>query len=136
MKYKRKHKLELDDSTLAQIAALAQIQCTQKEAAAVLGVGHTTFEEFLATYEEAKAAWKDGKQAGRASLRRLLWKQAQTDEAQARFLAKDRRWLQMEDTTPTVNLTVNNLSIEDRKQRILELQSRVLTVEPDDAKTT
>ena len=33
----------------------------------------------------------------RASLRRLLWRQAQNDPAQARFLAKDTRWLKMDD---------------------------------------
>lgn len=128
MRYKRRYKLEPDDATFAQIAALAQIQCTQKEAAAVLNVSHSTFENFLAQNEDAKAAWLDGKQTGRASLRRLLWKQAQTDEGQARFLAKDKRWLQMEDNSPTVNLTVNNVSIEERKQRVLELQSRVLMI--------
>ena len=137
MKYKRRHKLEPDDATFAQIAALAQIQCTQKEAAAVLGVAHSTFEYFLAQNEDAKAAWFDGKQTGRASLRRLLWKQAQTDEAQARFLAKDKRWLQMEDTsTPAINLTVNNISLEARKERVLELQRRVLSIGHDDAEST
>ena len=131
MKYKRRYKLEPDDATFAQIAALAQIQCTQREAAAVLGVAHTTFENFLANNADAKAAWQDGKQTGRASLRRLLWKQAQTDEGQARFLAKDKRWLQMEDSTPVVNLTVNNVTIEERKKRVIELQNRVLTIGTD-----
>lgn len=127
IRYKRKTKLEPTDETFSQITALAQIQCTQKEAAAVMGVAHSTFEYFLAEYPEAREAWRDGKQTGRASLRRLLWKQAQTDPSQARFLAKDRRWLQMEDKSLEVNVTVSPLSMEERQSKVLELQAKVIS---------
>ena len=131
-RYKRRKYLENTDDTLNQISALSQLQCTQKEAAAVLGVSARTFEYFLAECEEARDAWRDGKQVGRVSLRRLLWKQAQTDEAQARFLAKDERWLNMEDKSTVAQTTsvVTALTVDDRLKRVLELQDRVLKLPP------
>ena len=97
----------------------------------MLGVAYQTFVNFLARYTEARAAWEDGKQYGRASLRRLLWRQAQNDPAQARFLAKYTRWLKMDDgkdrlpdTQITLNNNVPNLTDDDRRRRIEELQRR------------
>ena len=130
-RYKRKTLLELDEQTLSQIAALAQLQCTQPEAAAVMGCSRATFENFMRAHPEAREAWEDGRKQGRASLRRLLWKQAQTDEAQARFLAKDKRWLNMEDKSVEMNVNVTQtLTVDERKNRVLELQARVINEQP------
>ena len=53
---------------------------------------------------------------------------------QARFLAKDTRWLKMDDgkdrlpdTQITLNNNVLNLTDDDRRRRIEELQRKVLT---------
>jgi hypothetical protein len=131
---RRTPELASDDKTLTKIFACSRIRCTQKEAAAVLGVAYQTFVNFLARYPEARATWEDGKQYGRASLRRLLGRQAQNDPAQARFLAKDTRWLKMDDgkdrlpdTQITLNNNVLNLTDDDRRRRIEELQRKVLT---------
>lgn len=122
----RKPKLILDEKTLNQITALAQIMCTQKEAAAVLGVAPSTFEHFLTLNPEARDAWYDGKGQGRASLRRILWKQAQEDPSQARFLAKDRRWLAVEDKSVDVNVTITKqIAPEEIDKRINELAQKL-----------
>ena len=92
-----------------------------------MGVAYQTFVNFLARYPEARAAWEDGKQYGRASLRRLLWRQAQNDPAQARFLAKDTGKNRLPDTQITLNNNVLNLTDDDRRRRIEELQRKVLT---------
>ena len=52
---RRTPELQLDDKTLAKIFACSRIRCTQKEAAAVLGVAYQTFVNFLASIPEAKA---------------------------------------------------------------------------------
>ena len=84
-----------ENNLLRQITALAKIQCTQKEAAKVLLVSHRLLVKFLAEHAEAREAWKRGRAIGDVSLRRLLWKQAQHDAPQARFLAK--HWLKMDE---------------------------------------
>ena len=86
---------------LHQLAALAEIQCTQREAARVLGVSPRLLGQFLAEHPDAREAWQRGKSLGRVSLRRLLWRQAQVDPAQARFLAKS--WLDDGDDQEDTN---------------------------------
>jgi hypothetical protein len=66
---------------------------TVREAAACLGVSAPTFLAFLKRCPDAKHVWEDNKLIAKAKLRLILWKQAQNDPAQARFLAKDSRWL-------------------------------------------
>jgi hypothetical protein len=75
--------LKLTDApeTLAQVQALGKIQCTMKEAAAVLGVTEKTFIEFLQRFKKANEAFVAGKEAGRASLRRQQWKLAESGHA-------------------------------------------------------
>jgi hypothetical protein len=74
----RPPKLKPDDETLKQINGLARIQCTQREAAAVLGVHRQTFSDFLNTYKKAMEAWEDGQDQGRASIRRMQYKAAES----------------------------------------------------------
>lgn len=75
--------LKLTDKpeTLAQVHALGKIQCTTKEAAAVLSVSEKTFIEFLQRVKKAKEAFESGKEGGRASLRRQQWKLAESGHA-------------------------------------------------------
>lgn len=72
----RRHSLVADDKTLQTIHGLAQINCTQKEAAAVLHVHADTFSAFLKKEELAREAWGDANLVGKASLRRLQFTSA------------------------------------------------------------
>ena len=125
----RARKLVVAEPLLQQLTVLAEIQCTQKEAARVLGVSPRLLGQFLAEHPDAREAWQRGKSLGRVSLRRLLWRQAQVDPAQARFLAKN--WL---DDGDDQEATCNNpavLTDEERKARILELLAKVRLGSPD-----
>lgn len=84
----RPNKLEPDEATLTMLTQLAQIQCTMLEAAAVLGVSGPTFHKFLNDHEKAKDAWLLGKENGKASLRRMQWKTAQTSATMQIWLGK------------------------------------------------
>ena len=114
---------------LHQLAALTEIQCTQKEAARVLGVSPRLLGQFLAEHPDAREAWQRGKSLGRVSLRRLLWRQAQVDPAQARFLAKN--WLHDGDDQEDTSNNPAVLTDEERKARILELLAKVRLGSPD-----
>ena len=123
-RYKARHrKLVLGGPLLLQLAALAEIQCTQREAARVLGVSPRLLGQFLAEHADAREAWKRGKSLGRVSLRRLPWRQAQVDPAQARFLAKS--WLDDEDDEEDAKNNTAVLTDEERTARILELLARL-----------
>lgn len=84
----RPPKLIADDKTMATISGLARIQCTNVEAAAVLGVCRETFEQFLGREEKAKDAWEHGKQNGLASLRRNQFKMSEANATMAIWLGK------------------------------------------------
>jgi|RhiMethySRZTD1v2_1073278.scaffolds.fasta_scaffold2325415_1 hypothetical protein len=62
--------------TIEQLRALGSIQCTQEEAAAVLRVSRATLYRFFVAYPEAVEAFEEGKEEGRASLRRAQFKSA------------------------------------------------------------
>ena len=59
------------------LESLGKIQCTTKEAAAVLDVSEPTFIEFLKRHEKARYVYEKGKDSGRASLRRMQFKAAE-----------------------------------------------------------
>jgi len=71
-------KLKPNDEMFKQINGLGRIQCTQREAAAVLGVEERTFHSFLQLHQKARQAWEDGRDQGRASLRRMQYKSAES----------------------------------------------------------
>lgn len=122
----RAKKLVLSGELLRQLTVLAQLQCTQKEAAEVLAVSPRLLAQFLAEHPEAREAWNRGRGIGHVSLRRLLWKQAQVDPTQARFLGK--HWLDMggKPRQRTDDEDKPVVSDEERIARILELQAKVL----------
>lgn len=68
--------LQDDAATLRTLKGLAQIQCTTKEAAAVLGVSEPTFIAYLKRSESARDTWERGKGVGLASARRKMWQKA------------------------------------------------------------
>jgi len=62
----------LPDIDLGQLEELAHIQCTQEEAAAVLGISQPTLNRRL-KQKEYREAWEHGRARGRSSLRRRQW---------------------------------------------------------------
>lgn len=108
----RPPKLHDDEETLKTIEGLARIQCTQREAAAVLRVHPDTFGDFLRSHEKARQAWEDGLQSGKASLRRNQWKMSESNPTMAIWLGK--QWLDQtdkSDTTTTLDATDNFASL-------------------------
>lgn len=86
------------EELLKQIEGLARIQCTQREAAAVLRVHRNTFAQFLSTHEKAQEAWENGLEQGKASLRRMQFKNAENGNATMQvWLGK--QWLDQRDKT-------------------------------------
>lgn len=81
-------KLKMSDELAKQIEGLARIQCTMKEAAAVLGVNVDTFSDFLRLHQKARDAWEHGKETGKASLRRNQFKMAEHNPTMAIWLGK------------------------------------------------
>jgi len=81
-------KLKISDEIVKQIEGLARIQCTQPEAAAVLGVCVNTFRAFLDAHQKARNAWEHGKETGKASLRRNQFKMAEHNPTMAIWLGK------------------------------------------------
>jgi hypothetical protein len=84
----RPPKIVADDKTLQTLSGLAKIQCTTKEASAVLGISEPTFIDFLKREPKARETWDNGRPSGRASLRRLQFKLAETNAAMAIWLGK------------------------------------------------
>lgn len=92
-KFKRKPtgrppKITATEKVLAEIHALAGIQCTQREAAAVLGVSVGTFNAFMKRTAAAREAWNNGGENGKASLRRNQFNLAKTNAGMAIWLGK------------------------------------------------
>lgn len=83
----RPRKLNPDEATLRQLAGLAQIQATVREASCFFGVSPVTFEAFLKN-PEVRAVWDNGQGTGRASLRRRQFQLAETNAAMAIWLGK------------------------------------------------
>jgi len=127
-KQPRRRKLEPTEQTFGTLRSLASRMCTQKEVAAILQVHVDTLQKFFRAYPEAREAWGEGKEIGRAQLRFLLWDQAKQDPAQARFLAKQKTWLGYRDNPAPakVDVTVQDRTQADRFARIMELQEKLL----------
>jgi hypothetical protein len=110
----RPPKIVADDKTIATITGLAQIQCTQEEAAAVLGVHRDTFGDFLRRDKKGREAWENGLLRGKASLRRTQFRLAETNAGMAIFLGKNMLGQrdQIEHSgeaailKPTINITI------------------------------
>lgn len=101
----RPPKLVESDELLKQIEGLGRIQCTQREAAAVLRVHADTFRAFLHSNEKAMVAWENGLENGKASLRRHQYKMAETNPTMAIWLGK--QWLGQKDRTESLNVNAN-----------------------------
>jgi hypothetical protein len=92
----RPHSLECNAETLKQINTLARMQCTKKEAAAVLGVHRDTLATFFGQHEKANEAWEDGLETGKVSLRRAQYKNA-TEGNVTMQIWLGKQWLDQKD---------------------------------------
>lgn len=92
----RPPKLVENEETLKQIEGLARIQCTQREAAAVLRVDRDTFGLFLRSNRKAQQAWDNGLESGKASLRRLQFKNAENGNPTMQIWL-GKQWLEQAD---------------------------------------
>ena len=98
----RPPKLVESEELIKQIEGLGRIQCTQREAAAVLRVHRDTFAAFLGTHEKAQEAWDNGQEQGKASLRRLQYKSAENGNPTMQIWL-GKQWLEQKDKLETVN---------------------------------
>jgi hypothetical protein len=84
----RKPKIVEDEETLEQIEGLARIQATKYEMAAFFKVTEKTFLSFVQSSKKAQEVIETGYGHGKASLRRLQFKQAQNSTTMAIWLGK------------------------------------------------
>jgi len=77
-----------DEQTYKTIEGLAKIQCTIKEAAAVLGITKQTFISLMKRDPIVSERWENGLESGKASLRRNQFKMSETNAAMAIWLGK------------------------------------------------
>jgi len=89
-------KLVETEELIKQIEGLARIQCTQREAAAVLRVHRDTFANFLGSHEKAMEAWENGHEQGKASLRRMQHKSAEAGNTTMQIWL-GKQWLAQKD---------------------------------------
>jgi len=88
-----------DKKTLGTLRQLARILCTEREAAAVLGISQTLLNRRLNEHNRQNdfaIAWDDGQEHGRYSLRRLQWRLASKGNA-ALAIWLGKQWLGQKD---------------------------------------
>lgn len=96
-------KIKIDYETVRK---LASIMCTEKEIASFLGCNERTLQRD----EEFCRIFKEGKETGKMSLRRMQWKLAEKSYAMAIFLGKN--YLGQRDNFPDeVNFTDINTGL-------------------------
>ena len=71
-----KHKLIFDYELIRKLSA---VQCTDMEIAAIIGVSHDTIQRRKADDPKMQDALRDGRESGKASLRRKQWSVAMGD---------------------------------------------------------
>ena len=77
-----RHKIEMTEEMYKQVCSLCAIQCTAEEIASVLGISVDTLERRIYERDGLRFAefFKIKRKAGFASLRRMQWKKAQSDD--------------------------------------------------------
>jgi len=123
----RKPVLTPEERTLRQLKSLGGMQCTQIEAAAALGCSVRTLQNFFARYPEALAAWEDGHELGKVSVRRAQFKMAQEVPQMAIWWGKQH--LGQADKNENVTTTIQ-ATPEERIKRISELSKRLAEKSP------
>jgi hypothetical protein len=117
-------KLVDDERTIAIIAGLAKIQCTQKEAAAVLGANESRFSAFLKATPAAAEAWSLGRESGKVSLRRWQWAAAEKSPAMQVWLGKQYLG-QADRVEQSLDATVKQVSKAEVENAARDLDGRL-----------
>jgi hypothetical protein len=108
-----------DKRTLNQINALARIQCTEREAASVLGCSQTLFNRRMNEKDrdnDFAKAWDDGQAQGHMALRRLQWRLATKGNA-ALAIWLGKQWLGQKDVSVVANANLDDINNSPDKQR-------------------
>ena len=71
----------------------------------MLGVGRSTLTEFLASNEDARAAWDLALESGKASLKRLMWRTAQKSTTMQFGLSKQLGYTDRVERSDTISTT-------------------------------
>lgn len=97
---------EVDENLVLE---LASIDCTEPEIAAVLGMSFRTWERRVAENPELKELVLQGRENGKASLRRLQWKTAQEGNAtmqiwlgKQRLGQQDKKHIEQQNLEPLI----------------------------------
>ena len=100
---------EVDENLVLE---LASIDCTEPEIAAVLGMSFRTWERRVAESPELKELVLQGRENGKASLRRLQWKTAQEGNptmqiwlGKQRLGQQDKKHIEQQQLEPLVIVT-------------------------------
>lgn len=116
---------------LAQVRALAALQCTYAEIATVLGMCETTLHNARKRDPELDEAIDAGRNEGKVGLRKAQFKSAikKEDVSMQKFLGKN--YLGQKDTMVEQNIQTSqpiiNLSIEQtRDSKLLDIQNQEL----------
>jgi hypothetical protein len=104
-------KLKYSEELVRQIRGLGQIQCTRKEAAAVLGVNEATFSTFLKAHTDCFEAFEYGREEGCVSLRRTQLKMAETSASMAIWCGK--QYLNQSDKSDNTTKVSGELDITE-----------------------
>jgi hypothetical protein len=122
-------KLVPNKKTLGVLSQLARIQCTEREAAAVLGISQTLLNRRLNEKKrnnEFAFAWDDGQAKGHMSLRRLQWRLANKGNA-ALAIWLGKQWLGQKDIQVAVNASTGDINVTSDKQRS-EIESKLARI--------
>ena len=118
---------------LSEVRRVASLQCTQREAAAFFSMSASKWSKLLKSDDRVKAAWEEGRERGKVSLRRKQMDLATTNAQMAIHLGK--QYLDQTDSKsveltgrgggPIESMDLGKLSADERKQlRHLITQSR------------
>ena len=128
-RYKPRLKLEPSQQLLDQMQAIGQMNVSQGEAAALLGVSRTRLLDFWGDNPEYREHYDAGRELRKVRTRRILDMHMVTDPATARFMAKNE--LEMSDDPSKAKAdeaqarsTEQNMTLTEAKQRLLELSAK------------
>lgn len=118
-KGQRKQKQEKIDKK--QFEELCKIQCTQEEICSVLGIDHKTLDSWChATYDmKFSQVFKEKRQGGKASLRRMQWKLAEKNATMGIWLGKN--YLEQKDNVQADN----SEEVKEAKEIIVSIRKTV-----------
>ena len=126
--------LKNDEATVSTIVNCARIQCTQTEIAGVLGVNPATVTRFFKQHPDVKDKFYGAQEEGKAALRRVQFKQAQSSVPMSIWLGK--QYLKQADRHATditggLNSTVQiNVVVEENNEtKVIDHQPEALVLD-------